>query len=178
MNDQSRLQRRLEQATAEALPADAPLDAETASLREGWLALGQLLKAVEPALEKPLVLSPATREARPGRLAIRWAAALAASLLIVASLAFGLLRPKQGGAIAEKPAEPAAGAVQTTAPSPTPMAPEKGQLAWDDPLDEELALAGQHVIRLQQDWCALEDPFDPVYDGLEEVGQDIEGNTL
>ncbi len=77
------LEQQLESATARSLPADMPLDPETASLREGWLAFGQLLAAAEPSPERAIALlrkPPASR--------VRWwlltAVAITAASLLVA----------------------------------------------------------------------------------------------
>lgn len=91
MTLQDDLQRRLEQATAADLPVDLPLDAESASLREGWLALEQLLRAAEPVGELPPMpcelSKPPITGARwtPARIAATLAAS-AAALLIGATL--------------------------------------------------------------------------------------------
>jgi uncharacterized protein with von Willebrand factor type A (vWA) domain len=56
--------------------------------------------------------------------------------------------------------------------------PSEEELVWDDPLDEQIALAGQQVLRLQQDWDSLDDAFGPVYHGLEEMEDELDQSTL
>ena len=167
MSDElSKLQRQLEQATAAECPPDAPLDAETASLREGWLALGQLLEAAQPALDEPLELPQLPRRRAPARWKLVGIAVLAASLLVGATLAWSLMRARQPGGLSPPPDELASPNVK------------QDELHWDDSLDEEIALAGQQLVRIQQDWYYLDDPFGPVQHGLEQVAEDIEDDTL
>ena len=65
MSDElNELERQLEQATARSVPSGAPLDPQTASLREAWLAFGQLLSTAEPAVDQP-ALQPAPAPAEP-----------------------------------------------------------------------------------------------------------------
>ena len=52
------------------------------------------------------------------------------------------------------------------------------ELAWDDPLDDQLAMAGQEIIRIQQDWQSLDEPYGNVYRGLEQMEEEIQDNTL
>ena len=50
---QRELERRLERATARQCPAEDSLEPETAALRAGWLALGELLEAAQPQADPP-----------------------------------------------------------------------------------------------------------------------------
>lgn len=191
MNDEAReLQRRLELATAAECPPDASLDTETASLdgeteslREGWLALGQLLEAAQPALDRPLKLQrPAPKRAS------RWskAAAMAASLVIGVTLAWSLIAkmavdPTQPGReIAvegddSKTQQPAPNDIEAEDIEPSDPSDE---LDWDDSLDDRIALVSQEIIRVQGDWYCLDDAFGPLRDGIDQIEQEIEDDTL
>lgn len=58
MNDEMRaLQARLEKATARGGAGGSDLDAETAALREGWLALGQIIENAEAGLDPSFALN-------------------------------------------------------------------------------------------------------------------------
>ena len=54
-DDMEKLRQALEQVTAADSTAEKETDPETGGLREAWLALGQLLSAVEPPAEEPPV---------------------------------------------------------------------------------------------------------------------------
>jgi hypothetical protein len=94
-DDINKLVEQLEKATAPGEQIDASLDAETRSLREGWLALGQLIEAAQPpSAHPPLILAPQQQypaqpvPTRRRKLAasktLVASAALAASLLVAA----------------------------------------------------------------------------------------------
>ena len=173
------LERRLTAATAPECPAYLLSDAETAAMREGWLALGELLEAAQPMLDEPVRLpEPPNR-----RLSARWklaaTAALAATVLLGVMLGRRFVEGNRQGGIASTPEGVAVGVERPNAPSEQPRTmPTEESLVWDDPLDEEIALAGQQIVRLQQDWGYLNDAFGPVYSGLEEMEDDLDESTL
>ena len=175
MSDELReLQRRLEQATAAEVPPDAELDAETRELRDGWLALGQLLETAHPDGETPIELPPMPRRS-PGR---RWklaaVAALAASLVVVATLAWMLSESgqRQKGRIASPE-------VKQPAPAVAQNEGELQQFDWDDTLDDHIATAGREVVLcIQEDWRHVDETFSPLSEGLQQIRQDIEDSTL
>jgi len=176
----NKLRRRLEQATAAERPSGVPLDAETASLREGWLALGQLLEAAQPALGEPLKLrEPVERTSRA-----RWrrAGAVAAALLIGVTSAWEWTRSGRHDGASSMPAlssRTAADIEHPVAPSKQPqLAPTEDELEWNDPLDQQITLVAQEVVRVQQDWYRLDEAFSPVHRGLEQMEADLEENTL
>ena len=88
--DTKKIEEQLEKATAPGDTLDAALDAETKSLREGWLALGQLIEAVQPPsagppeLQYPTQAAPIQRRKLLGRKTLAALAALAASLVVAA----------------------------------------------------------------------------------------------
>ena len=173
MSDELReLQRRLEEATAAAPPPAAELDAETRELREGWLALGQLLEAAHPAGETPVVLPPMPRRSAGRRWKLAAVAALAASLVVVATLAWMLRETGQKGQIASPE-------VKQPAPTVAQKEGEVEQLDWDDTLDDHIAMAGRElVLCIQEDWRHVDETFSPLNEGLQEIRQEIEDSTL
>lgn len=163
---QDQLRRRLERATAAEFAADelpnAELpDAETASLREGWVALGQLLVAAYPPTEQPLALP-----SLPRRKTAVWrnpatVAALTASLLVAATLAWSLLSadgPGRGPGAGNRPGSPEApGPHRFGRPGGPPRWPHHN---WDaiekaDPEMYEL-LKGDHDIEQQTRELAIQ----------------------
>ena len=194
MSDElEKLRRQMEQATAPEVPPDAGLDAETESLRRTWLALGQLLEASQPAADRPLELRPMPR--RTGHLGRKLAAAatLAASLALGVVVAWALIERAQTDGPASparkvaSPESPQEAELPTdTGPSPVQEQPlpqtvdrdETIRLAWDDSLDDRIAEMGQEVARAQQDWDGLDDTLGTVWQGLEEIEEDIQNDTL
>jgi len=186
--------RQLERATAAQGSAEA-LDAETASLRESWLALGRLLEAAEKDLKEPFPWKRPPWRTRPNRWKLAGAAALAASLLIGLTVAWSLLRkgppngatatPGEAAARQQKEPLPASDLAEPKLAVDVPSLPQEepktfvDELDWDnDPLDEQLALVGEEIVRIQQDWDAVENTFEPVWEGLEQMAEDIESETL
>lgn len=211
-NEPKDLERRLEQATAPADAPDVPLDAETASLREAWLAFGQVLEAAQPAPDEPLPLRiPVVRRDSRGHWWLAGSLALAASLLVMATAAWSLFfsgglpgrtsspagvaqsepsHVEQLEGIAVESGMPAAPSRPSTLPpAPTPDARviaendaavdlATDELAWDDPIDEEIVLTGQVMVSIQQDWYDVDQAYGSVYQGLQQVEEDIESGTL
>ena len=186
MSDElSKLERQLRQATAPDAATDAPLDDETASLREGWLAFGQLLKNAQPSSDEPFELRPMPRRGSFARRKLVLAVAVAASLLVVATLAWQLagswilVGPLPA---TEEIALPNTEQPNTEQPAPVVEEPQTelaaDELKWDDSLDEQIASIGQEVVRVQQDWYSLGNAFSTVDYGLEQIEQDMEDNTL
>lgn len=192
MNDESKqLERRLEQATARQLPADTPLDSETAALREGWLALGQLLEAAESAAgpAAPLPAIPPTPAPRSWKWLGR-VVALAASLLVAGVVAWQLFPGSDSGQHAVKTPEPAPTPQLVQTPEPA-LAPEKNQVAgqpgqqpkpaqesWDGTLDESITQAYQDLISIEQDWTGFNSMSASVSTKLEEISQELAQNTI
>jgi hypothetical protein len=189
MNQEHTLQQVLEQATAVKITPAQGQDPEVALLRAAWLAFGQLLDSAEPREGLPLVL-PALSPARRWRWPRAVLGALAISLFVGIMVAWGLHGASQPANpppvapdLAVTTVQPAATAI---VPAPTPPGREllakdrsaAGNLKWDDSLDDEITLASQNVIRVQQSWSHRADAVDLLKDGLQEVVAEVEGNSL
>jgi len=200
------LERRLEAATARDVPPEGPLDPEAAALREGWLALSQLLEAAEKQLGDcpdfrattrsvvpEMGLSPSADEspsadkspaAPPQRRRWRLAAvvAMAVSLLVGVALAWHMLGQGRSGDQTASQDEPSTvlpgGDAVADARQPKTTAPTTPPSAWEDPLDERIDQARQAIVLLQQDWRGGGDGTDPVYDRLEQIRQEIGKNPI
>ena len=190
MNDDLRkLERQLEQATAGRDAPRAALDPQTASLREAWLAFGQLLEA---ATSTPAA-SPGAMSWTPPREHRRWlvpaALALAASLLVGLTVAWGVrghgpfARP--GGAAIEvasnggKEATPDPEATPpAVSPADSPADSPAAELAWDDTLDSEIASAGRAVVSVRHDWLGLAEGSSAVRYGLRRLEEDLRDSPL
>jgi len=179
-----RLKRQLERATASECSTDGSLDAETASLREGWLALGELLEAAEPPVAEPVKLpEPAPPVRCTGRKAAG-IAALAVSLLVGLTLAGKWIRADRPGGPATLSDQSLSEIVQADGEQ---INPDAGQLEtasladrvdWDDPLDQQIASVAQELVRIQQDWDQVDGAFGPLYLGLEEMAEELEQSPL
>jgi len=184
--DLKTLEQQLERATARDVPPNALLDQETTSLREAWLAFGQLLETAQPGPDQPLKCLSHP----PGGGRRRWLVAaivgLAASLLVAATIAWSARRTEPAGiitapsvAVAVSRAEPSAPAAKKALPEkPSSPAGQGSALAWDDALDKEITLTGQAVVSASQESPLLVDACAPVRYGLEEIEKDIENSPL
>ena len=185
MSDElDRLQRQLERATASECSTDGSLDAETAALREGWLALAELLEAVEPSREQPLKLREPLKPGRRTRRKMAGIVALAASLLVGITLAGKWIR-------ANRPGGPAtlsdASLSEIVRADGEQFHADAGQLEtasladwvdWDDPLDQQIASVSQELVRIQQDWDQVDGAIGPLYFGLEEMAEELDESPL
>lgn len=188
--DQDKLLEILEQATAPRSESVGRVADETASLREGWLAFGQLLAAAEPKTGRPLELPSAPPAQRRGwHLAV--VAAVAASLVIGVAMAWrlrGTDRPVGPSSVPDNVAVNDGSAKSVVLPVPEnrvvavpsdkTTAPAARDLKWDDKLDDEIAQAGQEVIRMEQQWAYRGDTASFVQYGLEQVEEDVKKNEL
>ena len=178
MNEQTELwQRQLEQATRRHPTADETLDAETADLREGWLALGSLLEAADEDFAEqtlPVQIQSARHQQRRRWLGI---VALAASLLLAVSAAWIGLRSRQQPRLPSTP-EVAGSPSQSARPrSPTPpsknISSPDGEICWDDAWDEKLAQLDQSFVSLCR-WSDLGDTSLQIVDQqLQQISQEM-----
>jgi hypothetical protein len=189
MNDDlTGLEQMLQRATA---PTDAPqddLDADSKSLREAWLAFGQLLDAAQPPDSAPRCDSvppcdsvPLLRRSSAGRKYGLVAAALAASLLVAGSVYWswgGRVAPSAAIAKANNVAVVQGAKVNKLTAGPFPAASPANDLRWDDTLDQQIADAGNDVALAQSDLAHAFDTTDLVRYRLQQAQQDIEKNKL
>jgi hypothetical protein len=184
--EQKALEQQLESATAREVPPSVPLDPETASLREGWLAFGQLLAAAEPSPERAIALlrkPPASRN--------RWwllaaVGAMAASLLAAMTIVSSGGRSESAVVLNPTPVEgsgtpakkPAVADKTTPAKKPSLPAASTSAPAWDDALDKEITVAGEAVVSASQDWTHFTSAGATLSYGLEQVEKDIKESPL
>ncbi|MHB1036597.1 MAG: hypothetical protein ACYC35_17815 [Pirellulales bacterium] len=171
------LHERLTRATALAGSPDASLDEQTASLREAWLAFGQLLETAQSAADRPVRL--AVTAPRRRRRIERAVLALAACLLIAASALWvvqAVRRSLDSGLpdaiVAENQSERTVPGTKVQGASP------EADLAWEDPLDSEIIQAGQAVLSVREDVLGLADASHSVEYGLQQVDKEIQNEPL
>jgi hypothetical protein len=178
MNDESRLTaEQLAQATSRALPADAALDSQTALLRDGFLQLGQSIEAANSDFDEAAFLSkltaanettlrPKTRNWWP----LVLTAALAASALV--AIVRITLAPADRNNIAIAPEQP------SMYEDPPGAADSSAQLAWSDPLDEEIASAQDAVGQLSGRQADLDGSLLNFGSRLEALAAELESGSL
>jgi hypothetical protein len=186
-DDLNRRQRQLEQATARGEVDPAQMDAETAALREAWIALGRLLPAPEPVqLKAPAEWQVAARVRRPWFRAplVAWTVS-AAVCVVVAWSGWHVGRERTTGRPAAQtassaPAKPLtqlAGEVAVGKRAATAAKASK-EPQWDDALDERLTRLNQRVIRVQQDWTSQAVAHAVSQYEWERVRRDLSGDSL
>jgi hypothetical protein len=183
-NDLEKTLRLLGKATtADDAPADR-LDPETASLREAWLAFGELLEAVQPGdcpnfhvNENETV--PFGAHARPRRQRLLAAGLLAASLLVGAVTVWMLYGARQENPAAEP--EQMAATNRQDAPSTQARAKNAStadEPQWDDSLDEQFAHVGWQMACVRQNQLFRTDAFGMVQYRMEQFRQTIQTDSL
>ncbi len=197
-NELDKLQRALEQATAEGDRPVAGLDPQTAELRKAWMAFGQLLETAGPAGGESLAwlaMPPSARRHRGlvatlgtlavalligvgttwmWRTAFRWASSRSPLPPAVAAMTKGspiAVVPKVAAAPAVARRSAATGKVQ-------PAGPTTSKASWDDPLDAQFAEVGQDVVRVQEAWSAGPRSLDMVWYAVEQAQQEVEKGSL
>ena len=155
-------------------PHHAPqpdLAPEAESLREAWLAFGQVLEAARPATPSPLAgLKPPPS---PRRWLLVASAALAVSLMIAVGLQWMNARRPAGGGIA--PSRPIASTDAERSPRHAKVEPTAaGNLRWEDSLDRQIDAAGDDVAFAQSELAHTFDAADLVRYRLQQAQQDLE----
>lgn len=195
MNDETkRLQEILERATAPGDEVPEDLDAETASLREGWLAFGKLLAEAQPTAGEPWESWKVTPRPVQQRRFLGLAIAVAASLLIAAGLTIAYrLRDGSSGVqpnpptIAQDDRVPAATVKETPRVVAQPdaevrqdlqIAAVPDELKWDDSFDEQITVVAQAAALVHEDWYVQAGKLNAIGRGLDEIKKDIEDGTL
>lgn len=179
MNDESPLTaEQLAQATSRALPPGAALDPQkTASLREGYLHFGRSVEAANREFDEAAFLSKLTAATettlRPNK---NWwplvlTAALAASAL-VAIVRTVAVWPAPQKEVVTAPQLP------STPESPAGATDSISQLAWSDPLDEEIASAQDAVGRLGGGPADLDGSLMSFGSRLEALAAELESGSL
>jgi hypothetical protein len=189
-DDLGKLERRLEQATAPRCEAGDELDPEAASLRAGWLALGDLLVAAQSQVEPPMCSVPFVPASRRQRWMLLRFAALAASLLIAVSV-ISYLRGRKPTASNLADTQPTANPMQhepAVAQNPrtpdssevekTPAAASMAEFAWNDSFDQELESAGWAIRQAQSDQFAFASKSDQMQYQLENLRKEFEDSSL
>jgi hypothetical protein len=168
-------QEALEQATAAADAPPTELAPETQSLREAWLAFGQLLESV-PLPEMPKV----KRRIAPRRWPLLVAVASAVCVLICLDVARIWNNAKQPSDVSPLPAVVASNstAQPVTVDKQPPESAAAAELAWDDSLDQQIAQVGQQIAAVQPAWSDRLGAFDAVQYELQQVEQEIEKDKL
>jgi hypothetical protein len=188
--DIEELERRLEQATAPGWATSDPIDPEAASLREAWLAFGQLLESGQPpAPDAPMPVDRwlaraknSTRREKAGWLH-RWmpkVAMLAASLAIVVGASWvivGISRNRDLAGSAEKIATTKDKASPTKETQP-PAVAKADEPKWDDSFDEQLASLSWQLACIRQNQNFRTDGIGIFQYQLKQLSQAIEGETL
>jgi hypothetical protein len=192
-NDLERTVRMLEEATAVGdVPAER-LDAETASLREAWLAFGEMLEAAQPPgvsendcraetarYFSAAAFEGATRRAGARRRHLLMVGLLAASLLVAVATAWML----SGETPQDNPTD---GPKQMATADPKAAPSQKGRvksvstadaLRWDDSLDEQFEQVGWQMLCVQENQAFRTDAFEHAQYRLEQLRETIQADSL
>ena len=188
--DFEKLEERLEHATAPGDAIDDSLDAETRSLREGWLALDELIEAAQPPdgapprLRYPVQAASVEKQKpafwkTPAVLEV-----LAASLLVAAWAVWSLVDGQDDQKIAkDQNQDQLQIPIDNVQPvlvkdEQTPGNRVADEFDWDSPIDTEIAAAGQKMLSIKADWYASADTTAAVYYNMQQMQDDLGGDTL
>ena len=155
--------RQLELATRRGVRLSSLDDADSAALNEGWRALDQVLsQGTVPSTPTGLAyrVLKETHRRESQRRRVRWAVAIAAAVVLLASVGLflqpGPIQLAQETTLPESPA-PEVRIDRTPAPEPVPEYPE--YVTQDEPeidlwndVDTEIAATQEDVVDLQDRW--------------------------
>lgn len=178
----------LQQATSRALPA-APLDAQTAALREGFLQFGRAVEAANADFDEAALVAKLTQslttENSPTVVAPHkeqnswWPALLTAALAASALVAIVRIVAVSPGpdTVVVAPAAPEPNAAQPTVPE-TNLDELPLLAAWSDPLDDEIASAQDEVEKLTGQATGLDGSLESFGSRLEALSAELESGSL
>jgi hypothetical protein len=197
MNDElNNNEEQLRLATSRVLPAEAKLDVETASLREGFLAIGSAVEAAAGDFDETAFVErlrsnrrnhPETRVKEVAKtkapyrfIDVMVGVVLAASVLIaVGRLVVVSPQADKPGQVVVAPLAPAeldSSPDDSALPEAAPSAAVAK--AWIDPLDEEIALAQAEMQWLTSRGYGLDGSLSQVGWQLEALSQELGGGSL
>jgi hypothetical protein len=179
MNDDPQFtDEQLRLATSRSLPADCPLDAETAAARDSFLALGSAVESGARKFDEAALINRLTSTcvSLPQPPARDWwwpliiSGALAAGMLLaVARIAIERQRPNPQIAIAAPGKAASAPAIAVITPA---------AVTWNDPLDDEIAHAATTIERFWGPTRGVDSSLLDMNDRLEALSQELQGETL
>jgi hypothetical protein len=197
-------QENIELATSPLRP-EQELDAETAALRETWLAWGQLLEACDAGEEPAIAWRTPPAPARRRSWLPLAASVLAASLVVAAALSWTGRPTNRQPAVAALPqpavATPgkgspaAANQVASAVPKATPIpksvvnnavvdkktvaaAAATQQPQSEEAIDQQIAEVGQQFVAVRQEWSSAPDPFLAAHYTAQAVQHDVDTGGL
>jgi hypothetical protein len=190
MNNDKNMQRMLEKATDAGDVSPDELDPESASLRDAWLAFGQMLDTAQPDSNVPLLPEKAPiyasllreeKRTRQSSAVLSWhvraASLLAVSLLIAVATAWMLRSPgPQANPNAEPPKTASTDPVPAKQPHSRTLAKADGQ-QWDDSLDERVAQVGWQMLCIQQNQTLRTDAIGIVEYKLGQLSKAIQSDS-
>jgi len=186
MNDELNLTaQQLRLATSRSLPSDVSLDSATTAVRDGFLSLGAAVEsaagnfddaALLAQLQKSCVATPVVmpqrRELPRDWMSLLLTSALAAAgLIAIVRIATDSQTP--GSRIAQ---------IENSAPMKAVAPPETiwnhSLFAWNDPLDDEIALASATIEQFTSRSRGFDDSLLDMNDQLKALSQELTNETL
>jgi hypothetical protein len=167
-----------EQATSRTLPQGAPLDNETAELRDGWLALGRSLDVENAGFREEDLLARLLTDSESPLVAPRplaasrerfWPALLASALalaILVAGVRFWFTNESDERLAGNAPASGQGDDTATIAAE------------WSDPLDDELNAAAYRVRTLVAQGTVVDDSLVNLADHMESMSDELIHSSL
>jgi hypothetical protein len=173
------IDKELRLATARSLPAGEALDAETASLREAFLALGSAVESAAGPTDEAAIVARLRRSSirpapQPTTVRDAWPLVLAGALAASALVAVGRIALESG------PIETVA---QVAAPGVLPLSNGSASnramtAAWSDSLDTEIAYAAARIEQLSTRQQSFDSSLIDMNVRLEALSQELSSESL
>jgi hypothetical protein len=182
-SDEQLDRRQLEAATSRSLPSAVTLDAETSTLRDGFMVLGQAALAAGTDFDEAALLarvqasclndvaSPRPRKISTAGWTLLLSGALAAAALVAMARIAGSWPDHEQVVVA--PPSPELDEVDSATASFDASLP-----AWDDPLDDEIAAAESSLSDLSGRWTGIDGSLSNMNQSLESLSDDLSDGSL
>jgi hypothetical protein len=192
MNDREQLDRQqLEAATSRSLHATRALDSETSALRDGFITLGRSVEAAAADYDEAALIArvqaaclnddapvmPARRGAPVWALLLSGVLAASALIAVVRIVAIWT----DSAAVVAQPTLPTR---NTEDPQPDALVNDgtssaaDAAIAWDDPLDDEIAAAQSSLADLSGPLIGIDSELSNIHQSLDALSHDLSGESL
>jgi len=171
-------------ATSRALSASPQLDSEATAARDSFLSLGATVESAANNFDKSALLARLTKSClespsitlKPAQPNYDWLAPLLSTALAAAAL-LAIVRIATDSNSTTGP-RVATVVPSDTVPTPTDSHSPQRTLAWNDPLDDEIALASATIQQYSTRNRTFDNSLLDMNDRLEALSQELSTDTL
>jgi hypothetical protein len=156
------------------LPPGAPLDTQTAATRDHFLSLGAALESAANDLDESAIIAHLSREQTCSRTpATNYSWPILLSIALAASALVAIVR-----IVTMLPESNPQIAIVTEPNRETTVQKQTPSLAWNDPLDDEIALAAAKIEQYRTRGYSFDGSLRDMNERIDALSQELSAETL